>query len=446
MRPVIARVLSSRLSAIGVALTTASALLFLILLALDLSGALQNPYDGILIFLIMPALFVLGLILIPMGLRRSRLQDPAAQAGWPTFKLGDPPLRHAVIFVVVATAINVVILSVASFGAVHYSESEQFCGQACHTPMTPEFTAHGVGPHANVTCVSCHVGPGARGFIAGKMAGTRQLYLFTRGTFHRPIPTPVHNLPAVEGTCLTCHWADRNIGDIEKTIYEHADDEANTPTATSLLLHVGGARAGTGSGKGIHWHANPTNIVEYVATDDTREQISYVRASRADGTVREYFAEKVTPESIAGRPRRRMDCTDCHNRPAHSYSSSAARDIDAALGAGLIDAKVPFVRREAVRALVAEYPTREAAFAQIEQSMRDALKGADEAALRRAIEVTQGIYRRSVFPDMKITFGTYPNQRGHTVSTGCFRCHDEAHTTRDGLAISQDCETCHTMR
>ncbi len=447
MRPVLAKILSNRLSAIGVALTTASALLFLFLLALDIAGVLQNPYVGILIFLIVPAIFVSGLLLIPIGLRRERQRDPLQASGWPTLDLSDRHLRRAVLFVVVATIMNLAILSVASFGAVHYSESQEFCGQTCHTPMTPEFTAHGVGPHANVGCVQCHVGPGARGFIAGKLAGTRQLYLFTRGTFHRPIPTPVHNLPTVEGTCLNCHWADRYIGDIEKNIYEHANDDANTQTKTTLLLHVGGAKAGTGQGKGIHWHANVNNVVEYVATDDSRETVSYVRATRADGTVREYFAEGVTAEKIAGQPRRRMDCTDCHNRPAHTYAASPEREVDAALGEGLIDAKIPFVRREAVRALSATYPSRDAALPQIEETMRAALKsGQDEQALRRAIDVTQGIYRRSVFPEMKITWGTYPNQRGHTVSNGCFRCHDEAHTTREGLAISQDCETCHAMQ
>ena len=46
---------------------------------------------------------------------------------------------------------------------------------------------------------------------------------------------------------------------------------------------------------------------------------------------------------------------------------------------------------------------------------------------------------------MKVTWGTYPNQLGHTVSTGCFRCHDESHKTAAGQAISQDCSTCHTM-
>jgi hypothetical protein len=78
--------------------------------------------------------------------------------------------------------------------------------------------------------------------------------------------------------------------------------------------------------------------------------------------------------------------------------------------------------------------------------MRTAMKDvADGPALRRAIDVTQSIYGRSVFPSMKITWGTYPIQLGHTVSNGCFRCHDESHKTSAGQAISQDCSMCHTM-
>lgn len=438
------------MSGAGIALTTASALIFLGLLVLDLMDVLQNPYAGIVVFVLVPLLFVVGLLLIPLGIRRERrrlIAEGAVEPGWPTLDLRDQNLRRSLGFVAVATLVNVLILSMASFGAVHYTESQAFCGQTCHEPMTPEFTAHQVGVHAKVECVSCHVGPGARGFIRGKLAGTRQLYLFMRGTFNRPIPAPVHNLPAITGTCLQCHWPERHVGDVVKTFYEHADDETNTATKTTVRLHVGGARGGTGNhGAGIHWHTNQANVIEYVTTDDKREVIPYVRQTLPDGSVREYFAEGVTAATIAGQPRRRMDCLDCHNRPAHVYGSTPERAVDEAIGEGLIDAKIPFVRREAVKAVSAEYPSHDVALPRIEQALREALKGAsDEPALRRAIDVTQEIYRRRVFPEMKITWGTYPNQRGHMVSTGCFRCHDESHKTAAGVTISQDCAKCHTI-
>ncbi len=50
-----------------------------------------------------------------------------------------------------------------------------------------------------------------------------------------------------------------------------------------------------------------------------------------------------------------MDCVDCHNRPTHQFRS-AAYEVDAALTAGQIDASLPFVKREALKAITATYP------------------------------------------------------------------------------------------
>jgi hypothetical protein len=450
MRPVLAAALRSRLAAAGIALTTASALLFLALIAFELLGYLQNPYAGIVVFIMVPALFAIGLLLIPLGLWLDRRRRAAAPAAWPTLNLADANIRRAVTFVAVATLLNVAILSVASFGAVEYSESQSFCGQACHSVMSPEFIAHQSGPHARVHCVTCHVGPGTGAFLSAKLSGTRQLALVARGNFHRPIPTPLENLPATEVTCEQCHWPDRYVGDVTKVFYEHADDEANTQTKTTVRLKVGGPIAGTGGGSGIHWHMNRANVVEYVALDDKREQIGYVRVSSPDGQVREYFGEGVDAASMAAQPRRRMDCFDCHNRPAHTFGTTPERAVDEALGSGKIDAKIPFVRREAVRALRAAYPSHAVASAQVERLLREAFNarvptGVEEASLRRAIDVTRALYTANVFPAMNIGWGTYANQSGHTTSNGCFRCHDEGHKTRDGLAIRQDCELCHVI-
>jgi hypothetical protein len=453
MPSLIAAALRNRLSAGGIALTTASAILFLALVALELLGYLQNPYTGIVIFVMVPALFVLGLLLIPLGLwleRRRRGSAPAAATAWPSLNLSDPNTRRTLAFVAIATLLNLGILSIASFGAVEYSESQAFCGQACHAVMGPEFVSQQGGPHARVHCVACHVGPGAGAFLSAKLSGSRQLGLVMMGSFQRPIPAPIHNLPAVQDTCEQCHWPDRYLGEMTKVFYEHADDEANTPTKTTVRLKVGGPIAGTRAGEGIHWHMNRGNVVEYVSLDEAREQIAYVRTTTPDGRVREYFAEGVGEAEVAGRPRRRMDCLDCHNRPAHTFGTTAERAVDEAIGGGLIDARIPFIRREAVRALRTLYPSHEAASAGIDRAIREAMNARlphafEEASLQRAIGVTQGIYARNVFPAMNIRWGTYANQSGHTTSSGCFRCHTDTHKTRDGLAIRQDCEMCHTI-
>ena len=60
------------LSIIGVALVTLSAVVFLFVLLLDVFGLHTNPYLGIVFFLVLPAFFVLGLLLIPLGMALER--------------------------------------------------------------------------------------------------------------------------------------------------------------------------------------------------------------------------------------------------------------------------------------------------------------------------------------------------------------------------------------
>src|SRR5262245_63771315 len=52
------------ITSIGVVLTTASGVVFLGLLFQDFN----NPYAGVVVFLILPALFASGLLLMPLGL------------------------------------------------------------------------------------------------------------------------------------------------------------------------------------------------------------------------------------------------------------------------------------------------------------------------------------------------------------------------------------------
>ncbi len=62
-----------------------------------------------------------------------------------------------------------------------------------------------------------------------------------------------------------------------------------------------------------------------------------------------------------------------------------------------------------------------------------------------AAQALVAIYRNNVFPDLKVTWGTYPNNLGHTDDPGCFRCHDDSHATPEKKTITQDCGTCHEM-
>jgi hypothetical protein len=65
------------------------------------------------------------------------------------------------------------------------------------------------------------------------------------------------------------------------------------------------------------------------------------------------------------------------------------------------------------------------------------------AAIQAAGRTLATIYQSNVFPDLKVTWGTYPNNLGHTDDPGCFRCHDASHMTSDNKTITQDCNACH---
>jgi len=451
------RLIRSPISVAGMWLTTASAVVFLVVFLADLFGLHTNPYLGILFFLLLPAAFVLGLVLIPLGAwverRRRAAGKKPTEVHWPQIDLNSPRQRQVAVGIFALTMANVVIVSLAAYRGIEYMDSVEFCGEVCHQVMQPEYVAHADGPHAKVQCVACHIGPGATGFTQAKLSGARRVVALAFDSYSRPIPAPVHDLSSAREVCERCHWPGKFHGDKVRQIREYAEDEANTESLTELVVHVGGGGGRGRAPSGIHWHTSMGNQIEYVATDDKRQVIPYVKFTDAQGNVREYTTKGVTPEMLAAGERRRMDCIDCHNRPSHTMRPSAERAVNELLASGQLPSSLPYIRRESARVLKASYPSQDAAVEAIERELRDfyrtqyqELYAARQPDIDQAVQATQGMYRRNVFPQMNVQFGTYPNNIGHVDTPGCFRCHDEEHETGDGKTIAQDCESCHTIK
>jgi len=434
------------LSLLGVIVTTTAAVLFVALVVLEAIGAIANPYLGLLVFVTVPVVFVLGLLMIPVGIwwaRRRRRLHPELQT-WPVIDLGKPRHQALTVAGLVLTAVNIVIVSLAAYGGVHYMDSPAFCGQVCHTAMEPQFSAYQVWPHARVGCAECHVGPGAGAMFQAKLAGTRQLYHVLTNNVPRPVPPPEQLIQPAHATCEGCHWSAQIHGDRLRQIREYANDEANTESVTTLRLHVGG---GAARGAGIHWHANPATVIEFAPPPPGKEAAPYVRVTGRDGRVREFLAPGATASQFASAPLRRMDCIDCHNRPAHTMFATAERAVDTAIADAQIPRELPFVRREAVAVLKQPHTSREAGRQAIARRLKEfyaTRAGVDARAVDRAVEGAQDLWSRNVFPVMKVTWGTYPSHTGHVDSPGCFRCHDDEHKSTDGAVIGQSCELCHT--
>jgi len=444
------------ISLIGVVIVTSATICWLFLLPVTLRGEITHPYIGILVFLMVPSVFVAGLILIPAGIYYRRRRDRATgqtPATFPPVDLQNHDFRRLIGFVGVTTVLNLIIVSQFAYGAVNYMDSTTFCGLTCHRIMVPEYTSHLSSPHARVDCAACHIGAGASWFVRSKLSGTGQLFATALNTYPRPIPTPVQNLRPARETCEQCHWPQRFTGDKVMIHTEYAEDEQNSATSTVLLVKVGG-RAWNGT-TGIHGaHAGTDSSIEYIAADEKRQIIPQVIYTDPNGKKTIYNAtdSKVSPQDLANDEHRTMDCVDCHNRPTHTFQLPA-RALDDAMASGSVSPKLPFIKKQALAALNQNYADREAAEREIAAKLNSFYRdnyaqvyARDRQQLQNAITAVQAIYARNIFPEMKITWGTYLNNLGHMDAPGCFRCHDGSHISADGRTIPNDCETCHQMK
>lgn len=438
------------LSLIGVVLVTTSSVLWLFLLPATVETKIDHPYLGILAFLILPGAFFLGLALIPAGmflqLRKKRRLGKLPET-LPPVSLRNPQLRRLLLFVGITTCVNIVIGGQVSYRAVTYLDSVTFCGKTCHTVMQPEYTAYQNSPHSRVECVGCHIGPGASWFVKSKLAGVRQVFATVFDTYPRPIPVPVMNLRPARETCEQCHWPQKFGADRLRIIPKFETDKNNTETKTVLLMRIGG-----GGEPGIHGaHLGNGVLIRYAPADRERQTIPWVEISHNGGPTTTFTVKDAKPEEIAKLPVRVMDCIDCHNRPTHTFELPN-RALNRALADGEVPALLPWVKKAGLEILQKPYPSRRQAEAQIPRELKKYYRDhqpdlyrRNQQEIERAAQGLIKIYSRNIFPAMKVSWGTYPNNLGHTDFPGCFRCHDDGHADAKGNTIPQDCSICHEL-
>jgi nitrate/TMAO reductase-like tetraheme cytochrome c subunit len=437
------RHLRNWLSFAGGVLAVSAFFAFLLLFAIDLFAHNGNPYMGILAYVVAPGFLFLGLGMALLGFWFQRRHEKKSVA-LPSVLHVDfarPADRRKLWIFVTGSVVFLLCTAIGSYQSYHVSESVQFCGQACHGPMKPEFTAYQNSPHARVDCVACHVGHGAEAFVKAKMNGVHQLIGVITGNYQHPIKTPIRNLRPARETCEECHWPAKFAGNIDRTYSHFLADETNTPFSVRLSLKVGGADSARGQAGGIHWHVSQDNKIEYLATDDRRQVIPWVRVTNPQGVVTEYRSPKFTND-ISGYEIRTMDCLDCHNRPSHRYRSPNDA-LDLAISLGKIDHKLPWVKSNAVAVLTQTYDTEPHALENISAALRAKYPGADSL-----VKEVQTIYSQNFFPEMKADWRAYPENIGHKDWPGCFRCHDGSHKAVNDAKKkipASDCGACHTI-
>jgi len=431
--------------------------MFIFLYVLSSISSIGKAYEGLVIFLVIPAFIILGLLLIPTGIiikvrKQRRSKDKGFSLGF--FALSRPENRNALIIFLTGTLLFLFLSALGSYKAYHFTESVLFCGTLCHNVMNPEYTAYQTSPHARVSCAECHVGSGASWYVKSKLSGLYQVYATIFNNYPRPIPAPIKNLRPARETCELCHWPQKVYGKQQRMEIHYLPDKNNTRWDIEMLLNTGAGNPALGFESGIHWHINKNIQVEYFHVDEERLKIIRVILFNKKTNERVVFdttEEKISDSDLKKYPKRIMDCIDCHNRPSHIYRS-ALEFINIAIASGEIDSSLPYIKKVAVEACLDSFSNRTEAMNSIESKVRkyysenypEIFKEQSER-IDLSIEGIQKAFTQNIFPDMKVRWDAYPDNIGHLNTYGCFRCHDNQHRSKDGVTIPKECSLCHII-
>ncbi len=417
-----------------------------------------HAYLGLVIYILLPAVMLLGLLLIPVGMlietrRRQRAVDPD-QPAWPRVDLNIVRHRNAFMVFSIGTSLLLFISAVGSYEAFHYTESVTFCGTVCHKVMHPEFTAYQNSAHARVSCVDCHVGTGADWYVRSKLSGLYQVYSSLADKYPRPIATPIANLRPARETCENCHWPSKFYAQKLHQQSHYLSDEENTQWDIQLLMKTGAMNSDHGLKEGIHWHINPDVKIEYIASDESREEIVWVRYTNlktGEETIYTDEESDVDIDSLQQMATRLMDCMDCHNRPSHIYQTPA-KFVNVAINTGAIPVELPEIKMIAVELCDQEFTNNDSAMQEIARTINDYyeeeypdLYEEKKELIAQAILGMQEAFSKNIFPEMKVRWDAYPDHIGHKDFNGCFRCHNNTHISESGKSISMDCNLCHLI-
>jgi glutaredoxin len=439
----------------GAIIASVSFGLILFLTVLDATSAEENPYLGIITFIIFPSILVVGLGLIAFGIykaHKQKLKGTFTASKFPVLDLNDPRHRISFTFFSVGTILFLVFTAFGSFKAYEYTETVEFCGTVCHNVMNPEYTAYKNSPHSRVACVQCHIGSGTTWYVKSKISGAYQVYSVLFHKYSKPIPTPVENLRPAQGTCEQCHWPKNFFSEKKVDFHYYLSDKENTSSSLTMLLKIGGGNSEMGTSAGIHWHMNIDNTIMYYPSDKSRQDIPWVKiTSKETGKSVVYKTEDFDTKKLDNNELRKMDCIDCHNRPSHIYNPPD-KMVNRYMSLDRIDPKLPYIKSVAVDVLDKPYSAKPIALDSIKLGIQNfyesnypQLVKTKSAEIGQSIKYIQDIYKNNYFPSMNVSWKGFPNNIGHTYAPGCFRCHDGKHYSEDGKMISNNCNICHTI-
>ena len=296
-------------------------------------------------------------------------------------------------------------------------------------------------PTRGWACVECHIGEGARAIVHYKLAGARQLHHVVTNQIPKPFrASPTCGRRSRSAAPVTRPTGDPaghpRVRDYRGRRDEHRDRQrveapCRRPRTSDRLR------------PGDPWHADPRLRVKFVATDpDAADHSPRPGDQRATARPGIRPRRDHNRKQLAQGEQRGMDCVDCHSgRAPHCADTRAGRRRR--LGAGRISRALPFVRREAVRLLKADYTDKDARPRRLTTGCVPSMlaRRRDRAAQARSGGrlAADGVSQQRV-SHHEGDVGRLPRQPPAHRVDGCFRRHDDGHKAKDGTTISGDCE------
>ncbi|MGG1676493.1 NapC/NirT family cytochrome c [Neobacillus sp. NRS-1170] len=142
--------------------------------------------------------------------------------------------RWKLLFV---SLIGCIVVFGGGYGVLSLTNSPAFCS-SCHE-MAPEYSTFTASAHNQISCVQCHIKPGAINMLTHKMKSMKEVYYHVTGVPKQIVQTEEEAVS--NENCLQCHSKNRLVtasGDLKVNHKGHIEKEIPCITCHAGVVHA----------------------------------------------------------------------------------------------------------------------------------------------------------------------------------------------------------------
>ena len=200
------KIFYNSVSLVGLIIAGFNAAFIVFLSLIEALSTRAHPYADLVIWLILPALVLFGVLLIIIGIRRERRKERKARLlDAPLIvDFNDPKHRRTAALLLMGFLLLSLLYAFAGYKAYDFTESKTFCGTMCHAVMGPESRSHAFSVHAEIGYVDSRVGR-SEVFSPLTNARGRGSFLKSCSMVSKTDSDPVADLRPSQDVCEQCH-------------------------------------------------------------------------------------------------------------------------------------------------------------------------------------------------------------------------------------------------